>query len=173
MTRLNGIWKEFLKIWGLMTAEANTANLEEWRLQVCKNSSLGIPIASPFSALHFPQCIVLKRWAWHPLQEIYGGIWTNGKSGFTQLSSYHKEESLGWSLKTVMKNEVGGSSAGNQAELPHHWPVDIPKGPFLTIQDFPLCLILFPVNPERVKRGREKSLYCFLFCHLSSPAPRG
>lgn len=65
----------------------------------------------------------------------------------------------------------GGSRAGNQAGLPHHWPVDIPKGPFLTIQDFPLCLILFPVNPERVKRGHEKTLYCFLFCHLSSPAP--
>lgn len=96
----------------------------------------------------------------------------NGKSDFAQLSRDHKKESLGWSLKTVMKNEVvGGSRAGNQARLPHHWPVDIPKGPFLTIQDFPLCLILFPVNPERVKRGHEKTLYYFLFCHLSSPAP--
>lgn len=140
-----------------------------------QNSCLGIPIVSPFPVLHFPQCIIFKRWNWHPPRRSMERIWRNGKSNLTRLSNYLKEESLGHSPKEW----VGRSSAGNQAELPHHWPVDIPKGPFLTIQNFPFCLILFPINPERVKRGRGsvKCLYFsfFFLCLLSSsdPAPRG
>lgn len=68
------------------------------------------------------------------------------------------------------EEEVGGKDivAENQAALSHHWPVDIPKGPFLTIQNFSFRLVLFPIDPERVKEGKQRLSYCF----PSGPCPR-
>lgn len=31
----------------------------------------------------------------------------------------------------------------------YHWPVDVPEGPLLAVQDLSICLVLLPVNPGK------------------------
>lgn len=67
------------------------------------------------------------------------------------------KDSLFFQVKQEGKKKQNKNTE-KQAVLSHHWPVHIPKGPFLTIQNFPFCLVLLPIYPERAKKGNERPL---------------